>query len=71
MNAVFGDTVRQSTRFLYYCVLGRISWQACVRLTQYALTELLFWDKNCRLLNSKGSKISTMTVNTVFDCEIL
>ena len=27
-------------------------------------------DKNCRLLNSKGSKISTMTVDKVFDCEI-
>ena len=63
MHAVIGDTVRQSTRFLYDCVLGRASWQACVRFTQDALTELSFWDNTCSLLNSKGSKISTMTVN--------
>ena len=56
MHAVIGDTVRQSTRFLYDCVLGRASWQACVRLTQYTLTEFSLWDNNCRLLNSQGSK---------------
>jgi hypothetical protein len=43
------------------------SWQGRVVSTQDALNELSFWDKNCRLLNSKGSTISTMTVNTVFD----
>jgi hypothetical protein len=46
MYAVFGDTVRQSTRFV--CMTA-------------------FYANNCRLLNSKGSIISTMTVNTVFD----
>ena len=46
MQAVFGDTVRQSTGLLYDCVLGRASWLLCVRLTQYTLTELSFWDKN-------------------------
>ena len=46
MYAVFGDTVRQSTRFV--CMTA-------------------FYAKNCRLLNSKGSIISTMTVNKVFD----
>jgi len=40
LNTVFGDTARQNSRFLNDCVLGRASWQACVRLTQYALTEL-------------------------------
>ena len=54
MHAVISDTVRQSTRFLYDCALGRASWQACVRLTQDVLTELSFWDKNCKILNSKG-----------------
>jgi hypothetical protein len=46
MYAVFGDTVRQSTRFV--CMTA-------------------FYANNCRLLNSKGSIISTMTVNKVFD----
>ena len=54
MHAVISDTVRQSTRFLYDCALGRASWQACIRLTQDVLTELSFWDKNCKILNSKG-----------------
>ena len=54
MHAVISDTVRQSTRFLYDCPFGRASWQACVRLTQDILTELSFWDKNCKILNSKG-----------------
>jgi hypothetical protein len=45
MYAVFGDTVRQGTRFV--CITA-------------------FYAKNCRLLNSKGSIIST-TVNKVFD----
>jgi hypothetical protein len=67
MYAVFGDTVRQSTRFVYDCVWWKASWQGRVVSTQDALNELSFWDKNCRLLNSKGSTISTMTVNTVFD----
>jgi hypothetical protein len=35
------------------------------------LTELSFWEKNCRLLNLERSTISTMTVNTVFDRVIL
>jgi hypothetical protein len=69
MYAVFGDTVRQSTRFVYDCVWWKASWQGRVVSTQDALNELSFWDKNCRLLNSKGSTISTMTVNTVFDRE--
>ena len=54
MYAVIRDTVRQSTIFLYDCALGRASWQACVRLTQDVLIELSFWDKNCKVLNSKG-----------------
>ena len=54
MHGVISDTVRQSTRFLYDCALGRISWQACVRLTQDVLTELSFWDMHCKVLNSKG-----------------
>jgi len=66
MHAVFGDTVRQSTEFVYDYVLGKANWEACVLLKQDALTELSFWDKNCKLF-SKDSKISTMTVNTVFD----
>ena len=65
MHAVISDTVRQSTRFLYDCPFGRASWQACVRLTQDVLTELSFWDKHCKILNSKGYEISTMTVNKV------
>jgi hypothetical protein len=63
MHAVFGDTVRQSTRFSYDCVLGRASWKACVRLTWDALSELHFGTR-------KGSKISTMTVSKVSDCDI-
>ena len=45
MYAVFGDTVRQSTRFV--CMTG-------------------FFANNCRLLNSKGSIISTIRVNKLF-----
>jgi hypothetical protein len=67
MYAMLGDTVGQSTRFVYYCVLCKAGCQGRVVSTQDTLNELSFWDKNCRLFNSKRSTISTMSINTVVD----
>ena len=64
---MFGDTVHQSTRFVYECILGKASWQARVREPEYVLIEYTFSDKNFRLLKLKGSQMSTLTVNKVFD----
>ena len=70
MQTVFGDKVRMYTRYLYDCVLGMASWKACVKLDQAALNELLFWNANCRDLNSVGAKISKVNIDQIFDCDI-
>ncbi|XP_063404378.1 uncharacterized protein LOC134687850 [Mytilus trossulus] len=70
MHAVFGNVVRRNTRFIYDCVMSKASWQACGRITHEALSELMYWNLHCRNINTVGAKISTVTVNTLFDCEI-
>ena len=42
MYLVFGNIVRFHTRYMYYCIMGKASWDAPVKLTQFVLNELFF-----------------------------
>lgn len=58
MQIVIGNTVRFYTRYLYECVMARASWNAPVKISSQAYTELLFWDQSLRRLNDQGNDIS-------------
>jgi len=70
MYLVFGNIVRFHTRYMYYCIMGKASWDAPVKLTQFALNELFFWEKNCRILNKDGVLLSHESLDNRFDFEI-
>ena len=59
MQNVIGKKVRLLTRQIYSCILSRASWNAPVRVTDEAKSELLFWKANVRSLNALGKSLST------------
>ncbi|XP_033732588.1 uncharacterized protein LOC117322003 [Pecten maximus] len=68
MQTVIGCRARLSTRELYTCLLSRVSWNACVMLTNAALDEIEFWLLNLRQLNDKGSKLKETRTCTAVVC---
>ncbi|KAL5011007.1 hypothetical protein ScPMuIL_013312 [Solemya velum] len=72
MQIVLGDKVRLHTRYLYESLLGRASWDAPVKISQEAFTELLYWDSSCRKINDRGIDISKVSAggNFVSDFDI-
>ncbi|KAL5013264.1 hypothetical protein ScPMuIL_007534 [Solemya velum] len=72
MQIVLGDKVRLHTRYLYDSLLGRASWDAPVKISQEAFTELLYWDSSCRKINDRGIDISKVSAggNFVSDFDI-
>ncbi|KAL5005756.1 hypothetical protein ScPMuIL_016914 [Solemya velum] len=72
MQIVLGDKVRLHTRYLYESLLRRASWDAPVKISQEAFTELLYWDGSCRKINDRGIDISKVSAggNFVSDFDI-
>lgn len=60
-QAVFGDTVRLRTRYLYYCILVRSGWNSYIMLSQESVDELQFWVNNLESMNEKGTHLRQIT----------
>ena len=58
MQAVLGKIVQLKTRALYRCILSRASWNAPVRVTEEAVSQLRFWRQNLKSMNEKGKEVS-------------
>ena len=69
-HAVFGDVVRLRTRYLYYCILSKSSWNANITLSEEAFGELQFWLQNVESMNEKGTSLSKSTYNDIRQIEI-
>nr|XP_022336293.1 uncharacterized protein LOC111132768 [Crassostrea virginica] len=69
MKVVVGDIVRMKTRFLYYCILSKASWEAKVKISVDALKEIEFWRKNVSILNGNGLSIEFVCASDV--CNLL
>ena len=69
MKVVVGDIVRMKTRFLYYCILSKASWEAKVKISVDALKEIEFWRKNVSILNGNGRSIEFVCASDV--CNLL
>lgn len=65
MKVVFGDIVRMKTRFLYYCISSKASWEAQVKITANALREIEFWRKSVSILNGNGCSIDFVSASDV------
>lgn len=65
MKVVFGDIVRMKTRFLYYCISSKASWEAQVKITADALREIEFWRKSVSILNGNGCSIDFVSASNV------
>ena len=61
----FGTVVRLRTRYLYFCIQTRSSWNSFIRLSLEAVSELRFWLESIDKMNRKGSLISQLTVSDV------
>ena len=70
MYLVLGNIVRFKTRYLYFCILSKASWNAPVTLTQLALNELFFWNEHCRILNRQGVSFRQESLGSVCDAEL-
>ncbi|XP_060569538.1 uncharacterized protein LOC132727948 [Ruditapes philippinarum] len=64
MQSAIGQLVRLRSRALYNCVTSRASWKAPVLITSRAFDEIVFWDKNLRILNSGKLESFDFTYDT-------
>ena len=69
-HAVFGDAVRLRTRYLYYCILSKRSYNANITLRKETVGELQFWLQNVESMNEKGTSLSKSTYNDTREIEI-
>lgn len=58
MQTVLGKIVQLKTRELYKCILTAASWNAPVKITEKAVSELRFWRQNLKSMNAKGQDVS-------------
>ncbi|XP_062603797.1 uncharacterized protein LOC134265592 [Saccostrea cucullata] len=65
MKVVFGDIVRMKTRYLYYCISSKASWEAQVKISTEALKEIEFWRRNVSTLNENGCSIDLVSASDV------
>ena len=54
LQTVVDKLVSLRTRAMYACILSRAGWNAPVFVTQEAIEELVYWQLNAKVLNSKG-----------------
>ena len=67
---VFGDQVRLRTRYLYECVLGKVSWNSKVMVSHEAFRECKFWVNNIDMLNEIGTQLCHLTYSEAHDFHI-
>lgn len=60
-QVVFGQEVRLRTRYLYFCILNRSSWNSFLSLSSEAVGELEFCFKNLDAMNKRGICLSQLT----------
>ena len=62
-QTVFGKQTRLRTRYLFFCISNRSSWNAYIRLSEEfeAIGELEFWCQNIEDMNSRGSSLGQLT----------
>lgn len=70
MKAVFGNVVRIMTRFLYFCVETRASWNSKVLLSENAIQEVLFWSESIKSLNCSGALFRNIDLSETRDFEL-
>lgn len=59
LQNVIGNKVRLPTRQMFSCILSRASWEAPVRATGEAKSEVVFWKANARSLNASRKSLNT------------
>ena len=64
-KAVIGDLTRRNTRFLYFCLEGRASWKAKVKLSTDAIKEAKFWHDNFHVMNKSGVSIKSVDLSDI------
>ena len=62
LQSVIGNKVRLRTRELFKCISARASWNAPVRVSETALSELEFWKANLNSLNKEGKPLKEKEV---------
>lgn len=70
MQAVFGNVVRIMTRFLYFCVETRASWNSKVLLSENAIQEVLFWSESIKSLNCSDALFRNIDLSETRDFEL-
>ncbi|KAK3103157.1 hypothetical protein FSP39_016878 [Pinctada imbricata] len=69
-KAVIGDEVRRSTRYLYFCIEGRASWNSKVKLSTEAIKEMTFWNENIDKLNAHGAHLKSFSLPDESDFQL-
>lgn len=70
MKAVFENVVRIMTRFLYFCIETRASWNSKVLLSETAIQEVLFWSESIKSLNCSGALFRNIDLSETRDFEL-
>lgn len=65
MQTVFGSVVRLRTRYLYYCIMNRSSWNSSIVLSEKAMNELKYWFTSLDGINESGATFSQLTKEDV------
>lgn len=64
LQSVLGKIVSRMSRYLYKCIVSRVSWNALVKVSPEAVAELQFWQKSARSLNNGGKVLRQNVVAT-------
>lgn len=65
MQTVFGSVVRLRTRYLYYCIMNRSSWNSSIVLSEKAMNELKYLFTSLNGINESGATLSQLTKEDV------